>query len=414
MTLFERSYGVWLHRTFVGTLYQRGDYTRFSLHPSYTEDPARPVLGLVFEQDLDRVHAAALRLPPWFSNLLPEGLQRSWIARQRDVSEQREMELLGEVGGDLPGAVTVLPIPGNLVGGTVEVLPTPQVAPALDEGVDPRGRFSLAGVQLKLSMVAAGDRLVIPMGGTLGDWIVKFPDAALPRLPLVEFVTMELARAIGIQVPETRLMSRADLPDTPSSLWAPSEDEAYAIKRFDRGPDRSLIHIEDFAQVRDIYPSPADFKYRGSYEGLATLVYRGWDEVSLRELVRRLVFNVLVDNSDAHLKNFSLLYADPRRPVLSPAYDLVSVAPYSGFGGETALSLNGTRRAEHLRVRNFERLNVHGALPKGDAVHLAEETVAAVVQAWPALAERYLIDAPGLFLAMQEVIQRRAASLLAR
>jgi HipA N-terminal domain len=50
-----------------------------------------------------------LRLPPWFSNLLPEGRLRDWIAADRKVSADREMELLAQVGHDLPGAVRVLP-----------------------------------------------------------------------------------------------------------------------------------------------------------------------------------------------------------------------------------------------------------------------------------------------------------------
>ena len=83
----EHSFGVWLGRTFVGAIRQRADHCRFSLHPNYTEDPNRPVLGQVFEQDLGRAHSASLRLPPWFSNLLPEGQLRRWVAQARGVSD---------------------------------------------------------------------------------------------------------------------------------------------------------------------------------------------------------------------------------------------------------------------------------------------------------------------------------------
>lgn len=107
----ERAYAVWLGTTRAGTIHQRGDYTRFTLAPEYRDEPDRPVLGLLFEQDPLRTHAAALRLPPWFSNLLPEGLLREWIAADRRVSADREMELLAQVGHDLPGAVRVLPAP---------------------------------------------------------------------------------------------------------------------------------------------------------------------------------------------------------------------------------------------------------------------------------------------------------------
>jgi serine/threonine-protein kinase HipA len=106
MTLSERRHAVWLHRHRVGTLHQRGDHTRFVLAPDYLADAERPVLGLLFEQDLHARHAAA-RLPCWFSNLLPEGRLRDWIAADRGVSPHQEMELLAQVGHDLPGAVRI-------------------------------------------------------------------------------------------------------------------------------------------------------------------------------------------------------------------------------------------------------------------------------------------------------------------
>ena len=81
----EHLFGVWLRDLRVGTLAQRGDHTRFVLSESYLADPDRPVLGLMFEQDLHARHAAKLRLPCWFSNLLPEGRLRDWIAAERHV-----------------------------------------------------------------------------------------------------------------------------------------------------------------------------------------------------------------------------------------------------------------------------------------------------------------------------------------
>ncbi|MGH3780761.1 MAG: HipA N-terminal domain-containing protein [Pseudonocardiaceae bacterium] len=100
MTLREIRHAVWLRSDRVGTLFQRGDYTRFVFAEEYRDDPDRPVLGLVFEQDLSARRAAALRLPCWFSNLLPERRLREWIAADRKVSPQREMGLLAQVGHD--------------------------------------------------------------------------------------------------------------------------------------------------------------------------------------------------------------------------------------------------------------------------------------------------------------------------
>ncbi len=94
--------------TRVGALDQRGDYTWFVFSDEYLDDPDRAVLGLVFEQDLTARYASHLRLPQWFSNLLPEGrLRNDRRGPARPVD--REMELLAQVGHDLPGAVRVLP-----------------------------------------------------------------------------------------------------------------------------------------------------------------------------------------------------------------------------------------------------------------------------------------------------------------
>ena len=82
----EHTYTVCLHKRQIGTLLTRGDTTRFVLDPHYTHDSKRAVLGLRFEEDLGTQHRAHMRLPPWFSNLLPEGLLRQWIAQTRGVS----------------------------------------------------------------------------------------------------------------------------------------------------------------------------------------------------------------------------------------------------------------------------------------------------------------------------------------
>jgi len=76
-----------------------------------------------------------------------------------------------------------------------------------------------------------------------------------------------------------------------------------------------MVHIEDLAQVRNVYP---ENKYLGNYETVAALAYRGHDLNSLREFARRLAFTILIANDDAHLKNWSLIYTDPRVPCLAP------------------------------------------------------------------------------------------------
>lgn len=400
----ERFYGVWLRELRVGTLIQRGDHTRFTFDEDYLSDPARPVLGLVFEQDIDAVHAAALRLPRWFSNLLPEGRLRDWIAAERRVSAHREMELLAQVGHDLPGAVRIRPVEPV---GALETVFEQSHAPGVPVPADRPLRFSLAGVALKFSMVRDHDRLTLPASGIGGDWIVKLPDRNYRDVPRNEFTVMSLAAAAGIDVPAIGLFHREDVDGLPPGIWPEHEEWAYAVERFDRTADRGLVHIEDLAQVRNLYP---DDKYTGNYETVGALFYRGHDVRSLREFARRLVFNILVSNADAHLKNWSLRYLDPRVPTISPAYDLVSTRYYMGADEELGLKFGGTKRFERLRLATLDRLD-HRLGSDADLADVGREVIERVTASWSAVAGTVESN-PDLLTSIQTSIAERAGTLL--
>lgn len=182
----ERRHRVKIYGTAVGVLAQYGDFTTFHFDGDYWDRPDRPVLGLAFEDAIESTRSASLRVPPWFSNLLPEGRLRDWIAAERGVSSRREMELLAQVGHDLPGAVTIEPDTGPLLAGRREADPAGRIPPA--DGTENRLRFSLAGVGLKYSMLQQGERLTLPASGG-GDWIVKLPDANHAEVPRNEVLS---------------------------------------------------------------------------------------------------------------------------------------------------------------------------------------------------------------------------------
>lgn len=260
---------------------------------------------------------------------------------------------------------------------------------------------------LKFSMLAVQDRLTLPASGQGGDWIVKLPDRMYPDVPGNEFTMMTLAGRAGITVPEVRLVHRDEVDGLPHGVWPEHEDWAYAVKRFDRAPDRNLVHIEDLAQVKNVY---TDDKYDGNYETVGNLLYRGHDVESLREFARRLVFCVLISNGDAHLKNWSLIYTDPRIPSISPAYDLVSTRWYMGKDEELGLKFGGSKSFERFRLSTFDRLERR----LGVDARLAEagrEVVKRVGEQWPDVAARF--DAvSGLVDDIDAGIRERSASVL--
>jgi len=324
----------------------RGDATRFRFHDSYRQLAARPVLGQVYEDYLDAEWGATQRLPPFFSNLLPEGPMREHLAVQLGIHPDRELYLLVHLGRDLPGAVLVRPL-------TRFDADDPPPARS-NVAANARLRFSLAGVQLKFSMLRDGDRLTLPMDGMGGQWIVKLPDQTYPRVPETEFATMSWARAADIEVPECLLVRASQLDGIPAEFLRGPETQCYAIRRFDRRDSGERVHMEDFAQVFGIY---ADRKYDSkNFESIANVLYRLGGEPELRACVRRLVFMVLSGNGDAHHKNWSLLYPDGVRPRLSPAYDLLTTVPYLGDNEQLALKFGGSKEFSAVGLTTFERM----------------------------------------------------------
>ncbi|HEY5856370.1 MAG TPA: type II toxin-antitoxin system HipA family toxin [Aldersonia sp.] len=403
MTTDTDRYRAWLYDRAIGWLSRNHNCTWFEFDDEYVADPGRPVLGARFEDNLrDRI-AANVRLPPWFSNLLPEGLLRNWIALQRGVSPDRELDLLAEVGADLSGAITVA-APGRRP--EFESVVPEEIGDK--ESAERRWGFALAGVGLKFSMLRSGDRFTCTATGIGGDWIVKLPDSQHPDVPRNEYTMMRLAAAVGIEVPEVALVHRDEIVGLPDSAWRRREEYAYAVRRFDR-VDGERVHIEDFAQLAGVY---AERKYEGNYETIASLVYRQHDVDALAEFVRRLTFFVLVGNGDAHLKNWSLIYRDRRVPTLSPAYDIVATEPYSPRPGEETLALKfaGSRRFESVRIHQFQRLSRRLRAAVGLA-QVAEDVVRRAVHEWPRFAAE-LEGVPLLGASVTRTIAQRSSSLL--
>ena len=361
----------------VAHLYQRGDYTWLEWQDGYWDDPNRPVLGLYFEDHPRKQVASALRVPPWFSNLLPEGKLREWVARDARVSPAREMMLIRRLGADLPGAVAVIPVPSPAdprwdPTQIVEYLPPPNVA-------DARFRFSLAGLAPKFSMIQDGDRLTLPGRDQYGDWIVKLPDAVYPNVPENEFAIMTLASKCGIDVPRVELIHRDSLSQLPDTVWPAGQELAYAVARYDRSSN-GRVHAEDLCQVRGFYPED---KYRGSFETVAALAYRGRDIESYREFLRRLFFSYAIGNGDMHLKNVSLLYRDGRVPSLSPAYDLVCTVPYvTDSVDDLGLKLNGSRRFERVSPTSFINLSEKMGVSESVTLSVIHEVSQNLMDSW--------------------------------
>jgi serine/threonine-protein kinase HipA len=363
----------------IGTLTRvQGDRSIFAFNQSYVDDVNRPTLSLSFKDALGglitELAPTQTRVPQFFANVLPEDSMREYLAKRADVNPKREFFLLWVLGKDLAGAMTVRPADG-------EAWP-PEAANKDEKEREARRRkvlrFSLAGVQLKFSaLMNATGGLTIPAEGVGGSWIVKLPSLKFERVPENEFAMMTLAKAVGIDVPEMKLVALGDvggLPDGIGDLKGP----AFAIKRFDRAPE-GPVHIEDFAQVFGVYP---DDKYKkASSRSIAAVLSAEAEDSDMAEFIRRLVFNTLIGNADMHLKNWSLIYPDRRKARLAPAYDFVSTIAYIP-DENAALKFARTKRFDEFSRDELAYLAGKARLPEKLTLDTAAETVARFHEAW--------------------------------
>jgi serine/threonine-protein kinase HipA len=371
-----------------------GDRHLFAFEQHYIDDPNRPTLSLSYKGQagglVTALRPVGRRLPPFFSNLLPEGHLRDYLAEKAGVKAEREFFLMAVLGTDVAGAVTIKPLDDRDEDNDHHEHDEHHDDNQLQKGVL---RFSLAGVQLKFSAVMeSSGGLTIPAHGVGGSWIVKLPSTRFPVVPENEYVMLELARAIGIQVPAIRLVRIVDIQGLPPDA-ARLEGQALAIKRFDRADGGRRIHMEDFAQVFGLFPH--DKYNERSYANIAAVLWAETGDSSTYEFVRRLVFSVLIGNADMHLKNWSLLYPDGRTPVLSPAYDFVATLPYIPEDN-LALTFGGSRSLSEITLDQVRRFTDTARLPMNPVWAIVRETIERTAEAWKALPHKDLIPAATL------------------
>ena len=366
----------------IGTLTRvAGDRSLFAFNESYIADEQRPVLSLGFKDALGGLitdfRPTQARVLPFFSNLLPEGHMRTYLAERAGVNPVREFFLLWALGMDLAGAVTIRASGDEAWPPVGDSISTDHD----DKYRDTALRFSLAGMQLKFSAVTeANGGLTIPAKGVGGSWIIKLPSRQYAGVPENEYSMLTLARLMGMNVPALELVKLSDIENLPKEV-ADVKGKALVIERFDRLSDGTRVHIEDFAQVFRVYP---DKKYeKASMRNIAAVIAAEGEETDLMEFIRRLTFNMLIGNADMHLKNWSLIYPDRRRAALAPAYDFVSTIPYIK-DTNSALNVSRTKRFDALTSDELIHLAAKAALPEKVVLDAARETVALFHQHWAA------------------------------
>lgn len=306
----------------------------FEYDAQWLRQPGGYVLAPQFPMQSTQFTGNSVR--SFFENLLPEGSALDDVLSALALRDPNTLELLGRLGQDLPGVLSLLPEDTS-----PEFLPHYRQLPFAELSRRLRSQrallvsndqttMSLAGAQEKMGVqfVPKSRRLLESIGRSLSTHILK-PDTRQVRYQpsaINEYACMKLARALKLPVPDVWLLR---VPEA-----------AYVVQRYDRvNVAGNIVGLHQFDGCQ-LLGHGSGWKYQRQgglvsipklVEALRNLPVRGAD---LLQLQRWVMFNYLIGNADAHAKNLSVL-VDDKGYRLAPFYDLMCVKAY----GDDSLAL---------------------------------------------------------------------------
>ena len=408
----NRILDVYLHGICAGQLFSpRGSAELlFSYDAGYLEAD-RPSLSISLPLGKGTSEGNAVKA--FFSGFLPDDIVRHRLAGYLGISEGNVFALLEAVGGECAGAVSLYPSgarPPEENEGDVEILDERKLSEILRlleqrplladyDGL----RMSLAGAQDKIAVSVKDGKIALVRGTVPTTHILKPAVGDLKDTVQNELFCMRLAHLVGIETPEV------------GAGW--SDDVPYLlVERYDRVTDKEgltkRLHQEDFCQALGIAP---DIRYeREGGPGISSCMelLRGH---SLRpaadqlDFLKKVIFNYLIGNADAHAKNFSLLYR-ARKPELAPSYDLLNTAVYSRLSRKMAMKIGKRYDPERIFPRDWRRLVPDTAVARKNLEELLLTTARSCLENAPALRsslEKEVGKSP-IFADICSIIERRA------
>ena len=404
---------VYLNNEPVGDLTQNASgLMQFTYRPEWLA--RKDAMPLSRSLPLENVMFKGKQARSFFAGILPEEGPRRRIAEVLGISNQNDFAMLERIGGECAGAVSLLPegvLPPKFNEKLLRKLNSSELEKIISElprrpllAGEKGLRLSLAGAQDKIAVTVEGKKIALPLGNTPSTHIIKPEPDRFPGLAVTEWLCMKLARAIGLNVPDTSLLQVGDKP-------------CILVQRYDRSLTADgfvrRIHQEDFCQALG-YPPEHKYQQEGGpllRDCIALL--REWSTVpalDIRAFLDGVIFNMLIGNADAHGKNYSLLYQDGERR-MAPFYDLVCTLAWPELSKTPAMKIGRSESIESITAVHWKKMAEESSIGwpmVRDRILQISQTVAKTIR--PVEAE-CASQNPAKTSEVADIIQRRAESI---
>ena len=238
------------------------------------------------------------------------------------------------------------------------------LSPELDQALNHGS--SIGGARPKANVTSEGRKYIAKFSGSTDTYsVVK-----------AEYIAMSLAREVGIIAAETKLTQALG-------------KDVLLIERFDREPtedhggEQADWHRKSMISGFTILGLPEMEARYASYEDLAERTRYQFTEPkdTLRELFKRMVFNILVGNTDDHARNHAAFW-DGKELTLTPAYD---ICPQGRTGEEASQAMNISGESKLSQLGNCLAARTAFQLSEEQAVEIIEHQVRTIAEKYPAV-----------------------------
>ena len=349
---------------FVGTLTGSGpEDTVFTYGKEYLQsDDAAPV-SLSLPLQAEPFSSAQTR--NFFDSLLPEGFTRRAVAQWIHADEGDYLTILHALGRECLGALQIK-TEGENPQASYEPLTLRQVRELAAEGAAKsaelvtESHLSLAGASGKVGLYYDGETWYLPKGTAPSTHIVKLSHVRLKQIVLNEQLALLTAKNCGLVVPDSFIVNTGSGKDEEILLATRRYDRVFRDdgRKVDGLPVPARLHQEDFAQALGL---PAGAKYERPGEAYLQRMFsllRRYSAQPIEDMTRlwdQIVFHCLIGNTDAHLKNYSLLYSEDLRTVrLAPVYDVVSTTVYPTSTRKLSFRIGSAETIDEITTADFE------------------------------------------------------------